>query len=1519
MKRTTLFSKGVFLALAIVLMLALIPTASTAASPSAPDPGVRTSADGAVAKIHPRLRAQLGLQNGALSAMAASDELQILVYVNAGTDISRYMVWSLTRPFIDPLGHQAVTGVVKAGNILKIASLPDVAAVKPFENTAELPRPLDDEPGLSKAALQARQEALRAAGVTGWWDVGPGHNAEGAWDLGYTGQGVKAMVNDSSVDFAHPDLMGKWAVIEDPDSPYYGWPEMFDDYSLYWYVIDNYFGTSFVAAGYTDYADTSSVCNDPCVYAPLGATEAHTYTLPATSVSGDYHIGSHPDKALADAINGDWNGKAEGEERVAILVVDENEAGVYDTVYVDINGDFDFTNDKPVTKDSPISYLDYWDSAADAPGSDGYADLSGGLVYFIADGVNPIPASDWLWGPNLAPPPGNGNLVAFVVQDYTDPAGDHGQLVASAIAGQGVIDGGAPAIKPPGDGTPFTGLVPAAGRDTKLTVNGNWYVSPYVEDGHLFAALGYDGIPGTGDDIQLINNSWGFSDTDNDGWDFDSRNLDAIIRHLNPTLTSVHSTGNGGPGYGTISPPNPPASIAVGASSQYDTGGVFETLISTDQINWGDVAPFSNRGPGARGTNGVHVTANGSWGTGDLPLNMVGDGWVAWDLWGGTSRSAPVAVGLTSLIYDAYKQANGTWPTWDVVRAILMAGADNQNYDGFTQGAGSINGGTSASIAGGDGGFFTMPDSWTAGNYRGVEYPGFANIVHAGDVVTKTFTIYNPAATDAEVNLSSDHLVKIAEYSFPFTTQDQSLEEGQFPKPDYLFDVTDLIPEGTALMEVKMAYPFDQLDANGDYSADSRWYLQVQNWTDINGDGMLWQDLNGDGVVNSDEIQDGEYVRFGYNRPGGDSFQVRVKEPLEQMHDGIFIGIRHRVRSEDIPVTNMKFTVTFYGHGPFDWLSIEPMSVTVPAGDSATFVATMAVPEDAPVGLYEAFILADAANGSMQDVIPVVVNVAATSADFRFGGGRPADTPYDNGRMFGYFDWTWRAESGDWRFFYTDINEDLPDGSMLLVDNRWESSMSDIDTLVMGPVPDNFTDPDSRNFEGDYFGPYTLTTLPGSSANTYIGSGRWIRNTSTGGPREIVAVPATQGLHVIALHNVLYGGEYTDEAFRGQVGTLNVAPSALDLDAPSNSVYAEITVSSSLALDDLVAEGFGLGLPELYTDQVVNQDNPNDPSTASYTRTVTIDHAASLDVQVAGQGDTDLDLFVYDPSGNLVGASTTPTADEHVFIKFPVDGDWTIAVHGWSVPTGTTTFDLQINAVQGYDVQVVDLPQGPFAPGEDITFGVRIERAMSNGDVLYGSVLLGPAAAPGLVEVPITVTAVEPDPITVELPLTADTWVNGGDVATNNNSFAALIARTTGLDNVLLEFDRSALPVGANVIAAELMANVTGQSGQFGKSLTVLNSEAFDPATVTYATAPTTFNPSAAVAVPETPGMVSFDVANNVLAWDAVGAQAMGDMGYLAISASGPAGRVIFDSLETWNATPVSLQVTYIPERGFGQ
>ncbi len=1333
--------------LLLALMLALAPSSNVAAQSGATGPTTATSVDAAKAKIHPYLRNKLGLENGVVMAASASDEVRIGVFVKAGTDISQYMTWSLTRPFIDVMGEQLVVGAAKANVILKIASLDEVSRILPEENTIQPPDPISIDPDVAAVDHSAMQDTLHATGIEGWWDVGPGHNAKQAWDMGYTGDGVNVMVNDSGIDFAHPDLQGTWAVITDPDSPYYGWPEMFDGFSTYLYILDSVFGTPYIASGLSHYSDTSATCAlDDCVYQPLRASEPHTYTLPDTSVSGTYHIGFHPDTTLADAVMGDWNGGYEGEEMVSVLVVDEHEAGVYDTVYVDMNGNFDFTDDKPVTKDDPLAYLDVWDSAADAPGQDGYPDISGGLLYFIADGENVIPASDWMWG-DYATAPGNGELLAWEFNDFNEAGGDHGQLCASNIAGQGVIDGYAPSYKPAGDGTPFTGMVQGAGRNAKLSVNGNTYntFDFLWNDSFYYAALGYDGTPGTADDMQIINNSWGFSGVDNDVWDSDSRLIDRIVRHLNPTLSVLISTGNGASGYGTITGPAPVSSIGVGASTEFGSTGTFETIMDTDQINWGDIISFSNRGPAANGDNGVSVTADGAFGSGDMPLNAWGDGWTAWSTWGGTSRSAPVASGVMALVYDAYKQANGVWPTWDVARAILMSGANDQHYDAFTQGAGAVNAGKSAAIAGGNEGFYVMPDNWTGGDYRGESYHSFAHIMHPGQSSTQTFTIHNPSSEAAEVSVSSKHLVKIGEYSFPFTSKDQSLEDGSFTKPDYLFPLTDLIPAGTDMMEVKISFPASEFDMDGDYHYDNRWRVHVQDWKDIDGDGQLWTDLNGDGVVNSDEIDTGEHIRFSYGYNTSATVQVRVKTPLQRMHDGIFLSLRHKTRNEDIPVTHLNIEITFYASQTFNWVTVDPMTVSVPAGGDATFTATMTIPEDTAVGMYNGAIMVDGAD--MNAVVPVVANVAASSANFAFGGGRRSNTPYDNGRVFGYNDWSWRAESGDWRFYFTDIMDEMPDTSQLFVDTQWDNPNVDIDTLVMGPTADTFSnDPDKG--EPDVYGPYTLATLPGSSANAYMGSGKWFKYTNTGGPREIVAVPAHEGLHVVALHQVYTSGENTDVSVSGHVGVLNVDPLQLDVYDPTDTVETTIVVSASVNLDDMEAEGFGLGLPENFTDLPINQDDPNDPSTSSYTKTVTIDHAASLTVDIVGQGSDDLDLYLLNPAGHVVASSTTSTAKEHVSVKFPSDGVWTILVHGWSVPAGTSTFDMTINAVQGNDVMVKSIPDGPFAAGDMIPITLEISHDMNLGDVLYGSVLLGPSLAPGLVEVPIVV-----NPVTVYLPL----------------------------------------------------------------------------------------------------------------------------------------------------------------------
>ena len=488
-----------------------------------------------------------------------------------------------------------------------------------------------------------------------------------------------------------------------------------------------------------------------------------------------------------------------------------------------------------------------------------------------------------------------------------------------------------------------------------------------------------------------------------------------------------------------------------------------------------------------------------------------------------------------------------------------MSGADNAHNDGFVEGAGTVNAERTVKIAAGLGGVYVTPDSVTFGDFRGTKYEAFTSILHQGQTATQEFTVYNPGASAATVAISDDQLELISQKEIDFTTINQSQETANFYMPDYMIDIEPYIPSGTELMEVIVHFPFAEFDPDGNYAANSSWRVVPTDWTDLNGDGVLYTDKNGNGAINCPivgglpdfgaaacEIQESEYIRFGYGYDRGTSLHQDVKLPLQRMHDGIFVGLSHRSRSATVPITHLKIQLNFFKAVDFPWLTA-PASVTVPAGGSTTFEATMAVPALAGVGLYQATLrLNDGANVVN---VPVVANVAAFSTDFVFGGPPNAKTMYHNGEIEGFFDWSGTAAAGDWRFYFMDVPDSTPEGTSLLVDTRWTGANTDIDTLVMGPTEDCFSNGVGCDFPADGFpgdedvyGPYSLH-YTGGSARLNRSAGIWTYNTATGGPREIVAAPVTPGLNLVALQNVMFDGSAATENFTGQVGTISAMPS----------------------------------------------------------------------------------------------------------------------------------------------------------------------------------------------------------------------------------------------------------------------------------------------------------------------------------------------------------------------------------------
>ena len=311
------------------------------------------------------------------------------------------------------------------------------------------------------------------------------HKFADAWNQGFAGEGTTVSILDGGTDWAHPDLLNTWQTWDGAtdstftDDGWNGWPKAFDPYdTLVWLLAPD-----FVDQGLTWYTPTTAKSsfsqNSQDKKANLlrvifatrvgpsrnfgapDATASHSYTFPkAWTKSGTVRMASHPDDHLLQLFG----------ERPAILVTDPNTAGVYDTVYVDLDDDYQFGDEKPVTKSSPASYRDM--------NGDGYNDLSGGLLYFISDGQTVLPGgvmrfTDGTQAYRDAFTFGPGEMLAWT-GDYDPAIEGHGTLTASNILGQGVINGlapcfadlaGRPGAQPcPGGGT-YPGAVHRRGSE----------------------------------------------------------------------------------------------------------------------------------------------------------------------------------------------------------------------------------------------------------------------------------------------------------------------------------------------------------------------------------------------------------------------------------------------------------------------------------------------------------------------------------------------------------------------------------------------------------------------------------------------------------------------------------------------------------------------------------------------------------------------------------------------------------------------------------------------------------------------------------------------------------------------------------------------------------------------------------------------------------------------------------------------------------------------------------------------
>ena len=1097
------------------------------------------------------------------------------------------------------------------------------------------------------------------------------HGATDSWSMGVNGSGVKVAVVDSGIDFAHPDLNGTQARVNDSSNPYDGWPIMWDPRSVDIWLKD---GDSYPLNRGSYYSDTSNLDNDSNNNSILDSTGFIVSGL-LPSLSGTYHYGLHPDSQLIVRAGGEVN----------ILVVDDFTAGIYETVYVDFDRDGDFSEEKPMRRGSETSGLDTDD--------DGLWDQSGGLLYWVSDGVNGVPysASYAARAGFQNRISGSGNLTLFMIDDINDPGGNHGTLCASAVAAQGEIANGK-----------VLGMAP----NSELISVADFYAGGSFLDAWRFLAEGYDGVTDSGDEAQIGSFSFGWSNVHNDGTDQMSLYLDWLTRVHSKNTTFLVAMGNGGHGYGTAaSPGGSHGIISVGAFSSQagqSHGGT-----------WGDAAPWSNRGPNSASRLDPDIVTVGWSATGNRGLNDVTNANSAYRTWGGTSLATPIAAGLVALIYDAWMQEYGVYPDSQTVRDLLMSTADDRGYDPLVQGGGFANISRAVSvIQGANGSAWVTPASWMAGSNHGVHREANTNILFPGQSSWANFTVNGTGGTPVNISWDGASLEPTAHHTQVWNSSTTLGWDGyQADRPDILIpvhikgDANFSLSNDTSIVRARVTLPGAGFDGNDDMYEENRVYIELMRWHDDDGDGKWWDDSNNNSLVDSGEMEDSsEYSMVTYHSYASGQAEVRLGFPTQRDGDGILLGVyRRNMRTNVMDPLEIEIDWTaFTSSENTSWLSPCAGNSTIPANGTLFVNCRVEVPPNAIPQLRQEQVRFqfESNNSSYDWALPVIVNVASNGpinlVPKPIDGNVTNQTLYSETWLQGAQRWGWRSESGDWKFLTFDWPYNLSGNGAIVIDVDWPDNIyTDVDVIWMSENghPYSLEDPVA-------YGQYNLVPEV-SSENKDIGSGKYRWETSTGGSHEILVADATPGMKQMMLHSIRHGVNTNDNPLNISVGLVNAINGSLSkvvsdwADANGEEV---ITIGATLPLNVSSIEGFGWTRPVLLPSETATQDTAGSWSSSGYSHQIDVQNAELLKVEIDSLSPrTDLDLALYRDKNNngiidfgseQIQTSGNWNSDEEILIESPTTGTWWAVVHGFDVPNGTASFWLKETVIAGDSLSI---------------------------------------------------------------------------------------------------------------------------------------------------------------------------------------------------------------------------------------
>ncbi len=992
------------------------------------------------------------------------------------------------------------------------------------------------------------------------------------WAIGIDGSGITIAIIDTGVDFASPGL-GYWNDSTSRDGD--GVPSSIDA-DAQCLALTNTTLQSYSGGGGRVFIKTRGL--DPTIYLwgySYSYSEIAGGAFPSDmDVTGIVPAGRPCHFGVMVQLYNDNTGTYES--IYPVLVVDKDGDSVFETAYVDLSSvyypqdpDYRFSDEAPLTVTGSLI-------AARDLTHDGIFDISAGSLGRFLDvwGISPNTSDR---GRVLLPIDPLGNYVSFIV----DMDG-HGSMCANTAAARNTS-------LATGVSNPywFTGVAPGATimSVTSLTMGD-------IIEGELWAC-GFDLLPVnlTSYDVEsygtvygvwgytgehradIVSNSWGISASMRDLYGYpwysiicclqDCLSIPHYIDPSYPGTLFLQSSGNGAPGYGTVTDPACSLlTLTVGATtslnfscSEYGFAGGYAD----------EVIPWSGRGPAPAGYVKPDVVNVGMADYVPTAVNYGGmSGMKAYALFSGTSMSCPMTAGVAALVLHAYLSASGGVLDPQALKAIIKSSAVDLGYDAFLQGSGRVDCLGAVELALGSSGILLesgasyaniaqhLSNTWAFSNASLGETPSmlplgtlydpswFAGYMSPGSSTNATLMLINPTASQREVALEPQ-CYSLLEGGITINGSTADLPEEWRNNPKYGFGVGNMqylnssvvqMPASADLMTFQLSYPFTYFDDDDDYWSDRRFAIFVLDWIDYNSDGECTPD-------------EAWLVTYGENE--GNSIAAAVSYPSSKFQGQPVVLVWQSTGSSPVPY---HLELRLWSRSDWGWISLNSSNVELAPGTKSAVTATMSIPPTASQGVYEGLILANYSGGGSEArtfAMPVSVAVPQVidgdSLAVRLTPDPGAPLLYDPYSVAGLFDWSWRYESGDWKIWLVELPHDPGIVAAFAICN-WSDELTDIDLFSINSS----------------WMVWDATDTPENSS--YWRKGIFHRITRDGGSYDWVSLSTEAGIHTILLHNVLFGGDSASEAVEGTLALVRLGGLQQPLTARSGS-YLTIPVNLS--------------------------------------------------------------------------------------------------------------------------------------------------------------------------------------------------------------------------------------------------------------------------------------------------------------------------------------------------------------------